>query len=151
MTTSIQERLFPMLTCFGCGPANPQGLQLRSYDAEDGTVIATFTPWPEHDNGFGFLNGGIISTVLDCHSAAVVIHNATDRGWLPGGETGEHPYVTADFELRFRRPTPLEASLSLWAKVESLSEEEAVAIAELRYDGKVCAAMRALWKKMRRR
>jgi hypothetical protein len=59
---SIQEALYPELTCFGCGHANPDGFHLRSYD--DGErVVAEFTPWPEHDAGFGFLNGGIIATV----------------------------------------------------------------------------------------
>ena len=82
---SIQDRLFPDMTCFGCGPANPRGLRLKSY-ARDEAVTAQFEPWPEHDNGLGFLNGGIISTVLDCHSAAAVLHEADQRGWgqLPG-------------------------------------------------------------------
>lgn len=47
---SIQERLYPSLPCFGCGPSNPKGLQLRSYPG-DGVVTAAFMPWPEHDNG----------------------------------------------------------------------------------------------------
>ena len=56
---SIQESLYPDLTCFGCGHANPDGFHLRSY--RDGELtVAEFTPRPEHDNGFGFLNGGII-------------------------------------------------------------------------------------------
>ena len=57
----IQDRLIPTMTCFGCGPANPRGLRLKSY-LGDGYVTATFMPWPEHDNGLGFLNGGIIAT-----------------------------------------------------------------------------------------
>ncbi len=65
---SIQERLYPTLTCFGCGHTNPKGLKLRSYLAGK-AVVATFVPFPEHDNGVGYLNGGIISTVLDCHNA----------------------------------------------------------------------------------
>jgi hypothetical protein len=72
---SIQERLYPNLTCFGCGHAATGGLHLKSYAGTDG-VVATFTPRPEHDNGLGFLNGGIISTVLDCHTAAVVMSEA---------------------------------------------------------------------------
>src|ERR1700743_2930885 len=60
---SIQESLFPDLTCFGGGPANPDGFHLRSYYCDGGRTVATFTPRPEHDNGFGFLNGGIITTV----------------------------------------------------------------------------------------
>ena len=77
---SIQESLYPELTCFGCGHANPHGFHLRSYVDGD-VVIAEFTPRPEHDNGFGFLNGGIISTVLDCHGAAAVMWAAAQRGW----------------------------------------------------------------------
>ena len=42
---SIQELLYPGVPCFGCGPANAKGLQLRSY-LVDGVVTARFTPWP---------------------------------------------------------------------------------------------------------
>ena len=81
-TLSIQESLYPEITCFGCGHANPGGFHLRSYRDGDLTV-ATFTPRPEHDNGFGFVNRGIVSTVLDCHTAAVVLWEA-DVSWFPG-------------------------------------------------------------------
>lgn len=67
---SVQELFYPELTCFGCGHANPNGFHLRSYRDGDLTV-AEFTPRPEHDNGFGFLNGGIIATVLVGHSDGV--------------------------------------------------------------------------------
>jgi len=77
---SIQDALFPGLTCSGCGHANPDGLHLRSYRAAEGTV-ATFTPLAEHDNGFGFFNSGIITTAPDCHTAAVVMWEASLRGW----------------------------------------------------------------------
>src|SRR5215475_635150 len=119
---SIQERLFPTLRCFGCGPANPKGLRLRSYPAE-GSVVAAFTPWPEHDNGLGFLNGGIIATVLDCHSAAAVTHEAFENGWppLPGAAL---PYVTAGLDVRYLRPAPLTATVDLVAQVTASSESE---------------------------
>ena len=58
---SVQERLYGQAACFGCGPSNPKGLQLKSY-VREGVFVATFRPWPEHDNGVGFLNGGMIST-----------------------------------------------------------------------------------------
>ena len=47
---SIQQQFYPWASCFGCGPDNSKGLQLRSY-ARDGVITATFEPWPEHDNG----------------------------------------------------------------------------------------------------
>ena len=76
---SIQESLYPELTCFGCGHANPHGFHLRSYREGDLTV-AEFKPRPEHDNGFGFVNGGIIATVLDCHGAAAVMMGGCSTG-----------------------------------------------------------------------
>jgi acyl-coenzyme A thioesterase PaaI-like protein len=146
---SIQDRLFPEAACFGCGPSNPKGLQLKSYPA-DGVVIATFVPWPEHDNGVGFLNGGIIATVLDCHSAAAVVSEAFERGWppLPGAAL---PYVTAGLDVRFLRPAPLHEPVELRAMIVSADEAEMTSEVELIHDGKTRATARALWKRWRPR
>ncbi len=146
---SIQQRYFPDLPCFGCGPANAKGLQLRSYPAGD-VVVATFTPWPEHDNGLGFLNGGIISTVLDCHSAAAVMWEAELRGWpaLPGAAL---PYVTAGLDVRFLRPSPLDAAVELTARVGESSESEMRCEVELVWEGKTRASASAVWKRWRPR
>src|SRR6185369_15542470 len=113
--TSIQDRLFPTMMCFGCGPANTRGLRLKSYVGDD-CVTATFTPWPEHDNGLGFLNGGIIATVLDCHTAAAVLHEASVQGWEapPGAPLA---FVTAGIDVRYLRPSPLDNPVDLRAVV----------------------------------
>ncbi|MFI5953311.1 PaaI family thioesterase [Cryptosporangium sp. NPDC051539] len=146
---SIQERLYPDLPCFGCGHANPKGLKLRSYPA-NGYVTASFTPWPEHDNGLGYLNGGIISTVLDCHSAAAVTYEAEQRGWpaLPGAAL---PYVTAGLDVRYLRPSPLHDPVELRASVTSAAEAEMTAEVELVWDGKIRATATAVWKRWRPR
>jgi acyl-coenzyme A thioesterase PaaI-like protein len=146
---SIQQRLFPTLTCFGCGQASVGGLHLKSYPGPEG-VVATFTPRPEHDNGLGFLNGGIISTVLDCHTAAVVMSEAFDRGWLKA-DSAPLAFVTAGFDVRFLRPTPLGPAVDLWARAESIAEDEMTVLGELRHDGKVRVTMRATWKRWRPR
>ncbi len=148
--TSLQEQYFPDLPCFGCGPGNDKGLQLRSNVGADGLVRASFTPWPEHDNGLGFLNGGIIATVLDCHSAAAVTHEAFERGWppLPGAAL---PYVTAGLDVRYLRPAPLAASVTLVARVTEASEAEINAEVWLEWDGKPRAEASARWKRWRPR
>ena len=146
---SIQQRLYPELPCFGCGPANAKGLQLRSYPVDD-TVVAMFTPWPEHDNGLGFLNGGIISTVLDCHSAAAVLWEADRRGWA-AVEGAALPYVTAGLNVRFLRPSPLTSEVELTAHVQDATEAEIHAEVELVWDGKTRAAASAIWKRWRPR
>jgi acyl-coenzyme A thioesterase PaaI-like protein len=146
---SVQELLYPGLPCFGCGPANTKGLQLRSYPVE-GEVRARFTPWPEHDNGLGYLNGGIISTVLDCHSAAAVMWEANQRGFapMPGAAL---PYVTAGLDVRFLRPSPLATTVELRAQVGKASEAEISCEVELEWDGKVRATATAVWKRWRPR
>lgn len=145
---SIQEQLYPELTCFGCGQANPNGLRLRSY-LRDGVVTADFRPWPEHDNGFGFLNGGIISTVLDCHSAAAVMSEAAERGWL--SQAGGLLYVTAGLDVRYLRPSPLRETSELRAVVTSATEEEMTVAVELVWGEKVRASATALWRRWRPR
>jgi acyl-coenzyme A thioesterase PaaI-like protein len=146
---SIQEALFPEVNCFGCGPANPDGLHLRSYRDGDLTV-AEFTPWPEHDNGFGFVNGGIISTLLDCHGAATVMWETDQRDWrAPNGSTVS--FLTAGFDVRFLRPTPLGPAVRLTASPISVSEAEIVVHSELEVDGKPRATMEATWRRFRPR
>jgi acyl-coenzyme A thioesterase PaaI-like protein len=147
---SLQERYFPDLPCFGCGPRNERGLQLRSHVAADGLVRASFVPWPEHDNGLGFLNGGIIATLLDCHSAAAVTHEAFEKGWppLPGAAL---PYVTAGLDVRYLRPAPRDAEVTLAARVTASSESEITAEVWLEFDGKERAVASAVWKRWRPR
>jgi acyl-coenzyme A thioesterase PaaI-like protein len=147
---SLQERYYPDLPCFGCGPANEKGLRLRSYARDDGLVTALFTPWPEHDNGLGYLNGGIIATVLDCHSAAAVAHEAHAHDWLPlpGAALS---FVTAGLDVKYLRPAPLTETVTLNAEITSASETEITAHAWLDWDDKTRAEVSALWKRWRPR
>lgn len=124
-------------------------MRLRSFEAE-GEVVAAFLPWPEHDNGLGYLNGGIITTVLDCHSAAAVTLEASRRGWPPLG-TAALPYVTAGLDVKFLRPSPLAEEVSLVAHIVAASESEMTASVSLIWDGKPRATATALWKRWRPR
>ncbi|MFL6022808.1 MAG: PaaI family thioesterase [Marmoricola sp.] len=147
---SLQEKYFPGLTCFGCGPASERGLQLKSYADDDGLIHAEFTPWPEHDNGSGFLNGGIIATVLDCHSAAAVTYVAYQNGWtpLPGADVA---FMTSGLDVRYLRPAPLRETVTLLAEISEASEAQVTAEVRLEWDGKVRSTGTALWKRWRPR
>lgn len=145
---SLQERYFPALRCFGCGPANERGLRLRSFEGPDDAVTAVFLPWPEHDNGLGYLNGGIISTLLDCHGAAAVILAADRRGLAPDGTL---QYVTAGLDVRFVRPAPLTDQVSLRALVLSGDESTVVVESQLWFEDKVRAEATSTWKRWRPR
>jgi acyl-coenzyme A thioesterase PaaI-like protein len=148
--TSLQDQYFPELPCFGCGPANTEGLQLKSFDAGDGLITAEFHPWPAHDNGLGYLNGGIIATLLDCHSAAAVTHEAFRLGWppLPGAAL---PYVTAGLDVTYLRPAPLDRVITLGGRVREASEAEMVADVWIEWDGKERSRAAATWRRWRPR
>ena len=143
---SIQERWYPYSDCFGCGPANPKGLRIRSYPSED-SVIAEFTPWPEHGNGTGFLNGGIIATLLDCHSGSAMmleslrIHGATEVG-------ADMMYLTAGLDIRYRRPTPMD-TVQLRAWVVHSDETKMDINVELHAEGKVRVTGATHWRRFR--
>ncbi|MEX0427745.1 PaaI family thioesterase [Nocardioides sp. DS6] len=149
-TDALQDQWWPTMTCFGCGPANKAGLQLKSFAQPDGTVTATFMPWPEHDNGGGYLNGGVIATLLDCHSAAAVHHTAFAAGWLPAPGQ-DLAYVTAGIDVRYRRPAPLTEAVTLVAETLEADEAQITAAVRLEWEGKVRAEAEALWKRWRPR
>lgn len=145
---SLQERFFPDMTCFGCGPANSKGLRLRSFPTKTGT-LADFTPWPEHDNGLGFLNGGIICTVLDCHSATPMLLEAQRMGLMDGAVP--LPFVTSGLNVHYLRPTPLAGPTRLLARVADAGETQMEVEVELWADDKLRAQGRATWKRWRPR
>src|SRR6056300_810833 len=111
--SSIQETLYPFSTCFGCGPANPHGLHLRSFEDGD-DVVAEFAPLEHHSNGMGTLNGGVIATLLDCHSGAAVFV-ASSQSWNSPAEF--EPWVTSGLEIRYRLPTMLDQPCELRARI----------------------------------
>lgn len=143
---SIQETYYPDIMCFGCGHANEKGLKLRSFE-RDGIVVATFRPWPEHDNGSGFLNGGIIATLLDCHGGAAVLLESERRGLGTGGLS----YVTAKIDVSYLRPTPLAEELELTAELLEASDDQITVQSAVHFDGKPRATGTALWKRFRPR
>ena len=71
----VQMKHAPNSICFGCGPANSEGLQIKSYPIENGLRM-TFETDDAHQAFPGMINGGIIGTLLDCHgnwTAAIAI------------------------------------------------------------------------------
>lgn len=134
---SLQERYAPHNACFGCGPANPKGLHVRSF-ADGDEVVAEWAPEPHHEAFPGVLNGGIIGAILDCHC------NWTAAFHLMRQAGAESPpcTVTADYAVRLLRPTPSDGPVTLRARVAQSMEDRAVIEATLEAEGKVRATCR---------
>ena len=140
MSQALQDRYAPNNECFGCGPANPRGLRLKSR-AEGDAVIADWTPEPHHKAFDGVLNGGIVGALLDCHS------NWTAAWTLMRERGAETPpcTVTAEFHVKLRAPTPLEGPLKLQAKPVQIEGDRVVVEAEMTSSGKVTATCRGVF------
>ncbi len=135
---SLQETYAPDNQCFGCGPKNAQGLRIRSFAEGDDACVAHFRASPHHLAFPGVLNGGICGALLDCHS------NWTAAWHLMRKSRAEAPpcTVTAEFDVKLKRPTPLDAELTLRAKVVESGDDRAVVEATIEAGGKVTATCR---------
>ena len=142
--SSLQERLAPRSTCFGCGPANPGGLHVRSFELGD-EVVATWHPEPRYEAFAGALSGGIIGTLLDCHSnwaGAVALMRAAGTDAVPAT-------VTASYEVALLRPTPTDAPVTLRARVVELAADRATVESVLEAGGRACARFRGTFVAVR--
>lgn len=134
---ALQDRYAPDNACFGCGPANERGLQLKSRVQGD-VVVAEFRPEPHHQAFPGVLNGGIIGALLDCHSNWTAAHALMQARGLAAPPCT----VTADFHVKLRAPTPLSGALNLRAKPIRIEGDRCTVDAELSSEGKITATCR---------
>src|SRR4051812_37712637 len=133
----LQERFSPHGRCFGCGPANPDGLHLRSFSRAE-EVVAQWQPAEKYQAFPGMLNGGIIGALLDCHSNWTAAWHLMRQGAL-----AQPPCtVTADYAIQLLRPTPLDAPVELLARVVETTADRAVVEAVLTAAGKARATCR---------
>jgi len=123
--------------CYGCGRHNPHGHQLKSHWDGDETV-AVFTPQPWHTSVPGFVYGGLIASLLDCHAMGTA---AAARHRADGGAPGEllRRYVTASLKVDYLRPTPLGPALEVRARAREIKGRKVVVETWLSARGEVCA------------
>ena len=143
---SIQQRFNPEGMCFGCGPANPAGLHLRSFSAGEVVVAEVVIP-SRYQNGYGIANGGVVTMLLDCHTGAVLVDE------LHGYDWADHPpFLTYHLDVSLNRPTPLETPLRIEGRLAERRSTELVVAAEIiGPDGKATATIRAGWRPVLRR
>ncbi len=137
---SLQETWAPHNACFGCGPANPGGLHVRSFPQGE-EVVATWKGETVHEAFPGMLSGGIIGTLLDCHSNWTAAWHLMRRRGSPSPPCT----VTAEYHVKLARPTPSSGTIELTARVVDSDDDRATVEATLRAAGKVCASCRGVF------
>ena len=136
-SASLQETYAPHNACFGCGPSNEKGLRIRSFVSGD-EVVAEWRAETHHEAFPGMLSGGIIGTLLDCHSNWAAAHHLMQRA----GVDRPPCTVTADFAVRMARPTPTDGPLRLRARVVESTDDRAIVESSLEAGGKTTATCR---------
>ncbi|KXF83703.1 thioesterase [Rhodococcus ruber Chol-4] len=126
--------------CFGCGPANPDGMRLESFLDGDETV-ARYTPGPAYSGGVpGHVYGGLIASLLDCHGAASASAFAQHaRGRAIGDDREPLRFVTGTLTVEYRRPTPMGVELTVRGRLKSHEGRKVIVGLELAAGDDVCA------------
>lgn len=130
--------------CYGCGRLNKHGHQIKSFWDGDETV-AHFTPKEYHTAIPGFVYGGLIASLIDCHgtgTAALAAYRAENRepDTLPAFR-----FVTASLQVDYLKPTPIGVELELRGKIleikgrKVITEITVAANGEITVRGKVVA------------
>jgi acyl-coenzyme A thioesterase PaaI-like protein len=133
--------------CYGCGRLNEHGYQIKSYwDGEESVCI--FNPKPYHIAIPGFVYGGLIASLIDCHgtgTASAALYRAEGR------EMGTEPpirLVTASLHVDYLKPAPLGIPLEVRGIVNEIKGRKVIVDATLSANSQVCAKGEVIAVKM---
>jgi acyl-coenzyme A thioesterase PaaI-like protein len=117
---------------------NDRGLQIKSHwDGEE--TVMRFTPEPYHIAFPGYVYGGLIASLIDCHStgsAAAAAYRAEGR---PMDSDPPLRFLTAALHVDYLRPTPLGVELEIRSKIKEIKGRKVIVTSDLYAEGEVCA------------
>jgi acyl-coenzyme A thioesterase PaaI-like protein len=133
--------------CYGCGRLNEHGHQIKSFWDGDESV-AVFEPRPYHIAIPGFVYGGLIASLVDCHgtgTAAAAIYREQGRAMDTDPPLR---FVTGSLHVDFLAPTPLGVPLELRGSVSEITPKKVVVDIRVLAQGRCCAKGRVIAVKM---
>ena len=139
MTKKAFQDFYPddVSYCYGCGRLNEHGHKIKSHwDGEE--TVAFFKPEPYHIAIPGYVYGGLIASLIDCHgtgTAAAAAYKAEDREMdsLPAFR-----FVTASLHVDYVAPTPLGVLLEIRGKVKEIKGRKVVVSITVLANQKIC-------------
>jgi acyl-coenzyme A thioesterase PaaI-like protein len=124
--------------CYGCGRLNPAGLHIKSYWDGDHSVCR-FEPKPFHTAIPGYVYGGLIASLIDCHATGTAAAAAYREQGRPMGTKPSIRYVTASLHVNYLHPTPIDTVLELRGTVKEIKGRKVMVGVDLIAGGKTCA------------
>lgn len=133
--------------CYGCGRLNDVGIQIKTRLDEDET-ITLFEPWPFHTAFEGTVYGGLIASVIDCHSTGSAAIFAMVAARAVVGSEPSPRYVTAHLEVDFLAPTPMD-QMRVVGRLVEITDRKAIVESDMLVDGVVTAKGSAVLVRLR--
>ncbi|MCL2344971.1 MAG: PaaI family thioesterase [Desulfobulbus sp.] len=124
--------------CYGCGRLNEHGHQIKTYWDGDETVTR-FQPKPEHTAIPGFVYGGLLASLIDCHgtgTAAAAMYRAENR---PLDSLPAFRFVTGTLRVSYLKPTPLGPELEIRGRVKEIKGRKVLVEATVHVNGVITA------------
>ena len=133
MSDYFQDHM-PDNVCYGCGTENPHGLQIKSYwEGDEGVCIwhsqEKYQGWPK------VLNGGILATLIDCHSMGTALAHAYRLERRSMGSTPIYRYATGTITVRYLKPTRNDRPIELRARVTAVKGRKTTLTCDVFIDG----------------
>jgi acyl-coenzyme A thioesterase PaaI-like protein len=141
MTAKAFQDYYPdeFAHCFGCGRLNKEGLQIKSYwDGEES--VCHFTPMPFYTGGFpGYVYGGLIASLMDCHAAATASAAKLRAEGLTLNGRQISRFVSASLRVDFLKPTPTGTVLNVRSRVKEIQGRKVIVSVTLSAEGEIRA------------
>jgi acyl-coenzyme A thioesterase PaaI-like protein len=134
--------------CYGCGKNNSDGHQLKTYwQTEQGKIsedeaeqtISHFMPEPCHTAIPGFVYGGLVASIIDCHGTGSAAGMAYRQEHRAMGTAPSLRFVTAALNVSFLAPTPMGVELELIGTFSEVKAKKIVVEITVSANGVICA------------
>lgn len=124
--------------CYGCGRLNERGLQLKTrWDGDE--TVARYQPAPEHMALPGYVYGGLIASLIDCHAMGTAAAASLRAAGQEVGRVPSPRFVTAALRVDYLKPTPLGPELEIRARVRELTPRKVVIDSTVSANGVITA------------
>ncbi|MCK5220389.1 MAG: PaaI family thioesterase [Candidatus Aminicenantes bacterium] len=124
--------------CYGCGRLNKDGHQFKTFWEGDET-ITKFTPGPDLKSLPGFIYGGLIASMIDCHGTGSAALAYAKENNIELEEFNAPRFVTGSLCVSYKKPTPMGPELVVKGKIKEVKGRKVVIDATLIVEGEICA------------
>lgn len=134
----IQDYYAPdMAHCYGCGRLNDKGLQIKTRWDGDQT-LSTYTPREEHTAIPGFVYGGLLASLIDCHGTGSGALAYAKEHNIELKEYNAPRFVTGSLKVNYHKPTPIDGELEIRGTIKEVKGRKVITTIELLAKGEVC-------------